>query len=104
MLLLDDRGWSESGPPDIWTRTSIEQVRYTAQVVVGPDEPFGGLSPEDMEAGHWAHLSDVLRRQAVVAAPSELSRLPHDVVLSEELLARLGPHGGAGAPAAGPTA
>jgi hypothetical protein len=90
VLLLDDRGWSASGPPNIWAVTSIEDIVDTARMVVGPDEPFGGRSHEDMEADHWAHLTDVLRQQGVIADALALKRLPHDVVLSERLLARVG--------------
>jgi hypothetical protein len=53
VVLLDDRGWSASGPPDIWRRTSIEEVEETARTVVGPDEPFGGHSQAHMKAAHW---------------------------------------------------
>ncbi len=94
VLLLDDRGWSASGPPEIWARTSIEDVVGTARTVVEPDEPFEGRSREDTAAGHWAHLAAVLRRQGVVVDALELMRLPHDVVLSERLLARLHDHPG----------
>jgi hypothetical protein len=87
---LDDRGWTESGPPNIWAATSVEDIVDTARTVVGPDEPFGGRSQQDMEADHWAHLSGLLRQQGVVEVASELERLPHDVVLSERLLARVG--------------
>jgi hypothetical protein len=52
VLLLDDRRWSESGPPNIWALTSVEDIVGTARMVVGPDEPFGGRSHEDMEADH----------------------------------------------------
>jgi hypothetical protein len=90
VLLLDDRGWSASGLPNIWAVTSIEDIVDTARMVVGPDEPFGGRSHEDMEADHWAHLTDVLRQQGVIADALALKRLPHDVVLSERLLARVG--------------
>jgi hypothetical protein len=90
VLLLDDRGWTASGNvPDIWAVTSVEDIEETARFVVGPDEPFAGLSQEDMEADHWASLSDVLRRQGVVVDARELQRLPHDVVLGERLLARV---------------
>lgn len=92
VLLLDDRGWTESGPPDIWAGTSVEDVVETARVVVGPDEPFGGRSHEDMEADHWKHLAGLLRQQGIVVEASELEHLPHDVALSERLLARVG-HG-----------
>jgi hypothetical protein len=70
----------------------------TARVVVGPDEPFAGHSHGDMAAGHWAHLAGVLRRQGVAVDAVELERLPHDVVLSERLLARLSPDPGGTAP------
>lgn len=90
VLLLDDRGWGASGPPNILAVTSIEDIVDTARMVVGPDEPVGGRSHEDMEADHWAHLTDVLRQQGVIADALALKRLPHDVVLSERLLARVG--------------
>ena len=95
-VLLDDRGWSGSlnrvsaEVPDIWAMTSIQQIEETARSVVGPDEPFDGRSQESMEATHWAFLSDLLRRQGVVAAASELRRLPHDVVIGARLRARIG--------------
>ena len=94
VLLLDDRGWSSSRPPDVWAVTSVEEIVDTARMVVGPDEPFGGHSQEDMEADHWAHLAEVLRQHGIVADALELKRLPHDVVLSERLLARVGPDPG----------
>jgi hypothetical protein len=69
--------------------TSVEEIEQTARVVVGPDEPFEGSSQEDAEQGHWAYLSDVLRQHGVVVDALDLRRLPHDVVLSERLLARV---------------
>jgi hypothetical protein len=102
VLLLDDRGWSSrlltassagalpEEQPDIWTTTSIEEIEETARTVVGPDEPPEGFSPEDAETAHWTYLSDVLRRHGVVVEPLGLKGLPHDVALSERLLARLG--------------
>jgi hypothetical protein len=108
VLLLDDRGWVSSAltafqagdacdresrreqNPDIWAMTSVEDIEQTARMVVGPDEPFDGSSQEDAEQGHWAYLSDVLRQHGVVVEALDLRRLPHDVVLSEPLLARVG--------------
>ena len=98
VLLLTDRGWSASGPPNIWAGTSVEELTDTARMVVGPDEPFGGRAQQDVEAGHWTSLAAVLRRQGVDATASELRRLPHDVVLSEQLLARIGHRAGDGVP------
>jgi hypothetical protein len=108
VLLLDDRGWSETAhtafyagdasdrdstreeQPDIWAVTSVEDIEQTARTVVGPDEPLEGSSQEDAERGHWAYLSDLLRQHGVFVDALDLRRLPHDVVLSERLLARVG--------------
>ena len=108
VLLLDDRGWSSSAltafqagdasdrdskreqQPDIWAMTSVEDIEQTARMVVGPDEPTDGFSQEDAEQGHWAYLSDVLRQHGVVVGALDLRQVPHDVVLSDRLLARLG--------------
>ncbi|MDT0347046.1 hypothetical protein [Streptomyces litchfieldiae] len=88
LVLLDDRGWSFSGGADIWTRISAEDVRRTARMVVGPDEPFGGRTREQMTADHWGCLAGVLGRQGVGVDARLLERLPHDVVLGERLRAR----------------
>jgi hypothetical protein len=102
VLLLDDRGWSASSliargegevpevQPDSWATMSVEDIEQTARIVVGPDEPFEGSSQEDAEEGHWAYLSDVLRQHGVAMDARDLRRLPHDVVLGERLLARVG--------------
>ncbi len=96
VLLLADRGWSASGPPNIWARTSVEEIADTARMVVGPDEPFDGHSQADMEADHWASLAAVLRYRGVDVDALELGRLPHDVVLGEQLIARIGHQLGGG--------
>jgi len=54
------------------------------------DEPFGGRSHQVMEADHWAQLAGVLGGHGIAADTRDLERLPHDVVLSERLLARVG--------------
>jgi len=59
-------------------------------MVVGPDEPFGGRSHEQMAADHWDQMTEVLRKQGVVADVLEPKRLAHHVVLSERLLGRVG--------------
>lgn len=89
LTLLDDRGWNASGPPDIWRQTSIEVVEQTARMVVGPDEHFGGHSQADMETNHWADLAATLRQQGVLISAEELSRLPHDVEVTDRLRTRL---------------
>jgi hypothetical protein len=97
VLLLDDRGWTESlrGPgadaiDDLWAVTPEHDIVETTRVVVGPDEPYGGRTQEDMETGHWNTLAENLHAHGVVVDASELRQLPHDVVLSDRLLARLG--------------
>jgi hypothetical protein len=114
VLLLDDRGWtsaaltaswgevpegeSRRAQLDTWALTSVEDIEETARVVVGPDEPPHGYSQEEAEAAHWAYLADVLRKQGVVVDAVALKRLPHDVVLSERLLARIGGSEGGAVP------
>lgn len=88
LTLLDDRGWGVHGPPDIWRRTSGEEIEANARMVVGPDEPYGSHSQADMQADHWAHLAGILREQGVLVGVEELRRLPHDVELSERLRSR----------------
>jgi hypothetical protein len=87
--LLGDRGWTASGPADIWRRTSVEEVEADARMVVGPDEPYGSLSQAATESSHWADLAGRLRQHGVTVTAEELSRLPHDIELSDRLLIRI---------------
>jgi hypothetical protein len=97
VVLLDGRGWTSAlrygelraDVPDIWSATSVEEIQKSARTVVGPDEPFDGHTQEELEAAHWDHLAGVLRQQGVIADARELKRLPHDVLLSERLRARV---------------
>lgn len=98
VTLLDGRGWTAAlrGPGaaeglDAWAVATAREVEETARAVVGPDEPFGGHTQADMEADHWNALAATLRAAGVDAAGEDLSRLPHDVVLSDGLRARLQP-------------
>lgn len=90
VVLLDDRGWGESGPPNISAHTSIQDIVDTARTVVGPDEPHDGLSWEDMEADHWFALQQVAGHQALAIDAGTLKQLPHDVLLSARLQRRAG--------------
>ena len=90
LTLLDDRGWTTSGPPDLWRDTSIDEITATARVVVGPDEPFDGHAPAEMAADPWAYLVGVLGQHGVHVDAGELIRVPHDVELSDRLRIRLG--------------
>lgn len=86
VLLLDDRGWSSTG---LWTDVSVEDVRYTTLKTVGPDEPFGDLTTEDMERDHWTSLQQAARRHGVAMDAEQLRSLPRDVVLTPLLLDRM---------------
>jgi hypothetical protein len=97
VTLLDDRGWAATlhGPgvdeeTDAWRLASEREVAATARAVVGPDEPFDDRTQADMERDHWQWLADTLASDGVAVDADELRRLPHDVVLSERLRARLG--------------
>jgi hypothetical protein len=93
--LLDDRGWGstlggrDASQVDIWTLTTEREIAETARMVVGPDEPFAGRSQDEMATDHWNALAGKLRTHGVTVDGGELMRLPHEVVLSDRLLARL---------------
>jgi hypothetical protein len=107
VVLLADRGWGSSEPfvawggepseedlrlvepLDSWAYETEWEMKQTARVVVGPDEPFEGRTHADMEADHWEALTRVLREQGVEVEPAELEALPHDVELSDRVLARI---------------
>lgn len=89
-VLLADRGWTTQGPDDLWQHTTVEEIAETAVTVVGPDEPGEGLTADDTAQAHWEYLAEHLRTQGVAARATELSRLQHDVELSQRLRARLG--------------
>lgn len=76
--------------PDIWATTSVRDIEDTARAVVGPDEPPEGMSYEEAEADHREMLREILHRQGVVVDAAELAGLPHDVVVSQRLLTRIG--------------
>ena len=96
IVLLDGRGWTGSlrgfgaDDMDVWVTSSEAEIAETARAVVGPDEAYGGRSQSEMDAGHWTTLAETLRAQGVDVTGDDLRRLPHDVVLSERLRARLG--------------
>lgn len=103
VVLFDDRGWTSAlrgagvdETTDAWLTASEREIVETARMVVGPDEPFGGRTHDDMVRDHWDWLAAKLSAAGVVADPAELRRVPHDVVLGEALRARLGSRGLAG--------
>jgi hypothetical protein len=102
IVLLDDRGWSQSGilfsrgappvqndPSSPWDGVTRSQLEDTARTVVGPDEAFGDYTTAEMANAHWTHLAASLEKHGVVVDATDLRALRHDVVLSDRLLARL---------------
>lgn len=89
LTLLDDRGWAVSGPSNIWACTSLEELADTARTVVGPDEPADGSSYDDADEGYWAQLAANAEAQGVRMEPGDLAALPHDVVISQKIQARV---------------
>jgi hypothetical protein len=87
LLLLDDRGWGSNGN---WANLTVKSIQENARMVVGPDEPPEGRSKEEEANLHWASLQRIVERQGVAVDADELRQLPHDVVVSERLLARIG--------------
>jgi hypothetical protein len=110
VVLLADRGWGgqlgaswDDEPseqdrrdlelPGVWSFVTVEDMERTARDVVGPDEPFGDQTQADVEADHWDALARVLQRQGIEVEAPELKVLPHDVELSDRVLARVGRDG-----------
>jgi hypothetical protein len=103
VVLLDDRGWTQSiltfgdhalstreGRRSPWEFVTRERLEENARDVVGPDEPYGNSTRAETEEGHWATLAARLGNVGVDADWTELPALPHDVEFSVRLLARLG--------------
>jgi len=84
LTLLDDRGWGESGPADIWKLTSVAEIESTARMVVGPDDDDARTV-----TAHWAHLATVLGTHGVHVDAGQLQLLPHDIELTAQVRARL---------------
>lgn len=87
VLLLDDRGWGGTAK---WTEMSVEEIQETSRMVVGPDGPPEGRSQEEEDTLHWVSLQQTAQRKGVDVDAGELRRFPHDVILSQRLLARIG--------------
>lgn len=93
VVLLDDRGWSsKSSAHNIWDRTSAEELVRTAQKVVSPAYDYSeedGCSRDFVEGFHFGMLVGILWQQGVVTSAPQLQEMPHDVELSDRVLARL---------------
>jgi hypothetical protein len=104
VVLLDERGWSQStilsfGDRESpargerlspWQGVTQENIEETARTVVGPDGAYGAHTQAEMDEGHWSYLAATLDEQGVAVDATDLRALPHEVELSDRLLARLG--------------
>jgi hypothetical protein len=81
-VLLDDRGW---GSGAAIAGASQREVENTARMVVGPDGPGPGETPEQMESLYWLSLERKLRDAGINIGADKLQRLPHDVEISKRL-------------------
>lgn len=86
VLLLNDRGWGSSRT---WSELTMEHILRNARDVVGPDEPPQGRSREEEANLYWAAMQRTLQRQGVAVGADDLRQLPHDVLLSDGLLAKV---------------
>ena len=84
--LLTDRGWSSSAT---WDQLTVEEVAETALTVTGPDEPGPGVTGDEEEAAHWAHLAARARAAGVPVGADALRALPLEAEASPELAAHL---------------
>jgi ADP-ribose pyrophosphatase YjhB (NUDIX family) len=84
VVLLSGRGWTSSRGA---ANAPVEDIKRTARVVVGPDEPLGERSQTDMEDLHWEALVRALREHGVESDAAKLRALPHTVELSDRVLA-----------------
>jgi hypothetical protein len=104
IVLLNDRGWSQSriyffgdGEPTTrnegsspWEGVTREHIEEAARTVVGPDEAYGDYTQSEIDEAHWAYLSGTLGKHGIDVDATDLRGLPHEVELSDRLLARIG--------------
>lgn len=83
VVLLRDHGFGSTAS---WGTVSVEELESHARVTVGPDEPFDGLTAEDMERDYWRYLAALAAEQGVLVTAVELSELPHHVEFAPRLL------------------
>jgi hypothetical protein len=86
VVLLDDRGFGggTTSPEVVWTR---EQVELDARTCVGPDEPVGRQTRDEVDRWHREVIAQRLQAAGVAISADEVSRLEHAVVLDERLTA-----------------
>lgn len=89
VVLIDDRGWCQTGPLTLWADLTAHVISDTARLVIGPFTLMDGHVDYCLEREHWAHLVKILHYNGVTVDPFVLALLPHHVVLSHRLQAQL---------------
>jgi hypothetical protein len=109
VVLVDGRGWAsqvgaywdhEPTPEErasveqssAWAFETVESIQETARDVVGPDGAYGAYTQAEMDAAHWDGLAAIVRACGIDIDGAGLRALPHEVELSQRVLARLGAH------------
>ena len=91
VLLVDHRGWCDSGVAT-WADLCPQDIADTARTVVGPFLPSDGHPHPDLEAEHWTSLAATLAQHGIQVNAQDMPHLPHDVVLSPRLQWQVGCH------------
>lgn len=86
VALLSDRGWSESQD---WSDVTLDHLKRTAVVAVGPDEPFDDYTQEQLASDHWGALARVATRKGIPVDARTIANLPHSVEATARLLTLL---------------
>lgn len=83
LTLHRERGFSVSGPPDIWTHLTAAEVEADVHNTVLPDD-------EATQDDHpWEWLAELLVARGVQVLPEQLRTVPYTVELSRRLARRL---------------
>ncbi len=75
VLLVDQRGWCDSGVAT-WADLCTQDIADTARTVVGPFIPGDGHPHPDLEAEHWTGLAAILGQHGVQVDAQYLPDLP----------------------------
>jgi hypothetical protein len=104
IVLLNDRGWSQSNlyfssdrespvreePSAPWEGVTRKQVEETCAGKRWGRMPLTrGYTQAEMDEGHWSYLAAALEEHGVEVDGIVLRALSHEVELSDHLLARL---------------
>lgn len=82
VVVLDDRGWSTNCS---WPQAVPADIRETALVVAGPDEPGPGATRAQALHDYWEYIQTILAAQQLHLPVHELMALEHEVQFGPRL-------------------